>query len=111
MFAAADVRDVLDEMTDLDYGTRNRIAWAVVDRDSHELLIRTYVRHDGLLASPNVTKAMVKDRAALLSDRLREVVDDELNRAYLEDSKLAGWKGLRAADDALFRKVSGRGSR
>jgi len=85
--------------------------YVVVDRESHELLIRTYVRHDGLLASPNVTKAMVKDRAALLSEMLRGVVDDELNRAYLEDSKQAGWKGLRALDESLFRKVSGKGLR
>lgn len=85
--------------------------YVVVDRESHELLIRTYVRHDGLLASPNVTKAMVKDRAALLSDRLREVVDEELNRAYLEDSKRAGWKGLKDADAGLFRKISGKGLR
>lgn len=85
--------------------------YVVVDRESHELLIRSYVRHDGLLASPNVTKAMVKDRAALLSEMLRAVVDDELNRAYLEDSKRLGWKGLRAYDEGLFRKVSGRGAR
>lgn len=84
--------------------------YVVVDRESHELLVRSYVRHDGLLQSPNVTKAMVKDRAALLSDRLREVVDDELNRAWLEDAKLAGWKGLRASDSSLFQKVSGKGS-
>ena len=89
--------------------------FVVVDRDSHELVIRSYVRHDGLLSSPNVTKAMVKDRAALLSERLRDVIDEELNRAWLEDSKRAGWKGLKAADPALFQKVtakgSGRGSR
>jgi hypothetical protein len=40
MFAAADVRDVLDEMTDLDYGTRNRIAWAVVDRMADRMAAR-----------------------------------------------------------------------
>lgn len=84
--------------------------YVIVDRESHELLIRTYVRHDGLLASPNVTKAMVRDRRLLLSDCLRGVVDEELGKAYDTDPKLAGWKGLKDEDELLFRKVSGKGS-
>lgn len=83
--------------------------YVVVDRDTHELLIRTFVRHDGLLGSPNVTKAMLKDRATLLSEPLRHVLDDELRRAYREDPKLAGWKGFKAAEPDLFAEVSRKG--
>lgn len=87
----------------------------VVDRDVSELLIRSFIRHDGLLSSPNMCKAMLKDRAALLSDDLRDVVDDELRRAYQADPKAGGWKGVKDADsdlfDALAAKGSGKGSR
>ena len=80
--------------------------YVAVDRDTSELLIRSYVRHDGLLSSPNVTKAMVKDRAALLSCELREIVDDELNRAWRNDKTMAGWKGLKEAAPDLHEKIT-----
>lgn len=83
--------------------------YVVVDRDTHELLVRTFVRHDGLLGSPNVTKAMLKDRAALLSEPLRHVLDDELRRAYRNDPRAAGWKGFKAADPELFAEVARKG--
>lgn len=82
----------------------------VVDRDTHELLVRSFVRHDGLLASPNMTKAMLKDRDGIISEDLRDALDDELRRAHQEARSLAGWKGFRAADPDLFRKVSAKGS-
>jgi hypothetical protein len=82
----------------------------VVDRTTHEVLVRSFVRHDGLLGSPNVTKAMLKDRASLLSDDLRETVDCELARAYREDPKAKGWAGFKQADAELFKQVSRKGS-
>lgn len=84
--------------------------YVIVDRDSHELLVRTFVRHDGLLSSPNVTKAMLKDRAGLISDDLRRHLDEELSTAYRRDPKAAGWKGFKAAEPELFLQISGKGS-
>lgn len=84
--------------------------YVVVDRETHELLIRTFVRHDGLLGSPNVVKAMLKDRASLISDRLRCVLDIELITAYESTSKAAGWKGFKDAEPELFDVISGKGS-
>lgn len=84
--------------------------FVVVDRTTAEVLVRSFVRHDGLLGSPNVTKAMLKDRAALLSDDLRNVLDDELARAYLDDPKAKGWAGFKQAEPELFEQVSGKGS-
>jgi hypothetical protein len=80
--------------------------YVVVDRDTHELLVRTFVRHDGLLGSPNMVKAMLKDRATVLSEPLRHVLDDELRRAFQEDPRLPGWKGFKAADPGLYGEVS-----
>lgn len=85
-------------------------SFIVCDYVTSELLVRTFVRHDGLLGSPNMTKAMLKDRAALLSDTLRAVVDGELRKAYRDDPKLKGWAGFKQADPELFKCVSAKGS-
>jgi hypothetical protein len=85
--------------------------FVVVDLDTYELLIRSFVRWDGLLDSPNMTKAMLKARSAVISGHLRDVIDVELARAYSDDPKKSGWKGLRDAAPDLFQKVMEMGSR
>lgn len=82
----------------------------VVDRETSEVLIRSFIRHDGLLSSPNMCKAMLKDRASLLSDELRDAVDAELRRAYQDNPKAGGWKGVKEADSDLFDELSTKGS-
>lgn len=76
----------------------------VVDRDTEEVLIRSFIKHDGLLRSPNVTKALVKSHAAVGSGALRAVVIDQLTR--LKEKGDVGtdatWKILRP----LLRKRS-----
>jgi hypothetical protein len=84
--------------------------FVVGDYVTSELLVRSFVRHDGLLSSPNMTKAMLKDRAALLSDCLRDAVDSELRRAYRDDPKMKGWGGFKQAAPDLFRLISAKGS-
>lgn len=90
--------------------TLEKARFVVADYLMDELLVRSFVRHDGLLGSPNMTKAMLKDRAALLSDHLRRAVDTELHRAYVEDPKAKGWAGFKQADAELFKQVSAKGS-
>lgn len=84
--------------------------FVVTDPDTSELLIRSFVRHDGLLESPNVTKAMVKDYWSVLSDDIKKAIADELSRAYQEDPTLKGWKGLEESSGPLHAMVSGKGS-
>lgn len=84
--------------------------FVVVDYGMSELLVRSFVRHDGLLGSPNMTKAMLKDRASLMSHSLRDAVDIELARAYREDPKAKGWAGFQQAEPDLFADVSTKGS-
>jgi len=66
----------------------------VVDRNTEEALIRSWVRHDGLVASPNMTKAMAKAHAAIGSGILRAVVVDQLERLKIKQPQLSGWKNL-----------------
>jgi hypothetical protein len=67
----------------------------VIDRDTEEALIRSWVKHDGLVSSPNMSKAMVKAHAAIGSGILRAVVVDQLERLKQANPKLAGWQHLQ----------------
>lgn len=59
--------------------------FVVVDDKTAEVLVRSYVRHDGILKQPNVTKAMVAAIGKVHSPALRSVVIDELGRLMRED--------------------------
>lgn len=69
--------------------------YVVIDRDSEEALIRSFIRHDGLMASPNMAKAMCKAFAGTASRVLRAVVVHELHRLYDDcqptSEKPGGW--------------------
>lgn len=80
--------------------------YVVVDRDSHELLLRSFVRNDSLLMNKNVTKGMAAEYGEIMSDKLRAAIDLELRRAFREDSTLAGWPGLKEANPVLFDNVT-----
>lgn len=54
----------------------------VLDEDEGELLIRTYVGHDGLLAQPLVVAAMVRDFQEVTSDLIRLAILRELRRLW-----------------------------
>ena len=66
----------------------------IVDRNTEEALIRSWVKHDGLVSSPNMTKAMAKAHAGIGSSILRAVVVDQLERLRQAQPGLSGWKHL-----------------
>lgn len=78
--------------------------YIVVDRDSEEALIRSFIRHDGLMSSPNMAAAMVKAHAATVSRALRGVVIHELKRLHADDPDLRGWG--RPEVKLLLRRVA-----
>lgn len=72
-------------------------AWALgqahliaVDPDTEEALVRSFVRHDGVLKSPNLTKAMVREHASIASSKLAELVSREVRRAIEMEPDLKG---------------------
>lgn len=65
-----------------------------LDPTTHELLVRTYVRHDGVLIRKNMGKAMGRALEKVVSLELREIVLTELARIYRSDPTLAGWEGF-----------------
>lgn len=67
----------------------------VVDEKYSEVLLRTYVRHDGLLTQPNVVAAMVSDYRVIASPLIRRAFLNELRRLWdlpdLSTAARGGW--------------------
>jgi hypothetical protein len=76
--------------------------YVVIDRDTEEALIRSFLRHDGLMGQPNVAAAMVKDFAGIASTPLRGVFIHELQRLHEDEPDLRGWS--RKDVTALLRR-------
>ena len=81
--------------------------YVVVDRDTQELLVRTFIRNDGLLKMPNVAQGMASDYGEVMSDRLRKSIDAELKKAFKQDPTLGGWVGVKRGNPVLFNRISG----
>ena len=61
-----------------------------VDPATEEVLVRSFVRHDGVLSSPNITKAMVREFGAVASQKLMALVSREVRRGLREDPEAKG---------------------
>ena len=68
----------------------------VLDERTQELLVRTHVRHDGVLDRVNMGKACGTAFNAVVSDLIREAIGDELSRLMSDRPDLLGWNGLAA---------------
>ncbi|MDR6861948.1 hypothetical protein [Phycicoccus sp. 3266] len=83
----------------------------VVDDRTAEILVRTFVRHDGILAQPNVAKAMVKAMDRVRSKRILTSIRTELARELEDNPDARGWAAVRSLNpdlfDALRSKASG----
>jgi hypothetical protein len=82
--------------------TLERAKYLVVDRQTHELLIRSFIRHDKLLARRNMGHACARAIGSLHSQQLRDAVLHELARLWLEDSSRDGWAGFKDYDPVAF---------
>lgn len=66
--------------------------YIVVDEVTGEVLVRSFIRNDGLLVSPNMAKAMLRAYSEIGSRTLRSVVVHELIRLHDESPLLKGWQ-------------------
>jgi len=65
--------------------------YIATDATTEELLIRSFVRNDGLLSSPNICINVVRTFPSMLSPRLRLVFLVELHRLNQEEQE-PGWE-------------------
>lgn len=61
------------------------------DFEAEEIAIRSWVKHDGLMRSPNVAKALRSAWDATASEPIRGLIVGQLRRLYDNDPTLAGW--------------------
>lgn len=82
----------------------------VVDEATEEVLIRSFVKHDGLLKSPNLAAALAREYANVYSPRLREVVAFEVQKLHRREPDLKGWDRLGTLLSEPARNVFDEGS-
>ncbi|WP_171046685.1 hypothetical protein [Pseudarthrobacter sp. NamE5] len=75
------------------------------DEETEEILVRSFLRHDGLLKQPKLSISMVNAYGAIASARIREVVTFELQRLYEE---FPGWAAF--GQEKVLALVKGKGT-
>lgn len=68
--------------------------YLIIDTGSEEVLIRSFIRNDELLDSPNMAVAVRKAHGAIASGALRAIVVHELNRLRKDKPDLKGWPNV-----------------
>lgn len=64
----------------------------VVDQDTEEVLVRSFMRHDGLLLQPRMAVSVANAFGVIGSNKIRAVVVHELSRLKKEQPDLAAWE-------------------
>ncbi|PKV80868.1 hypothetical protein [Nocardia fluminea] len=68
-----------------------RKLFVVIDEDSEEAMLRSFIRNDDILKNPNVAVSMALAFGGIASRVLRGVVVHELKRLYADRPELKGW--------------------
>jgi hypothetical protein len=64
----------------------------VIDEDTEEALLRSYLRHDPILKNPRLAVTMSKEYAVIGSRKIRAALVYELNRLRKENPDLPAWE-------------------
>ena len=81
--------------------------FVVIDEHTQELLVRTHIRHDGVLDRVNMGKACGTAFQAVVSDGIQRAIGQELARLMVERPELPGWIGLAATSPMAHAMASG----
>jgi hypothetical protein len=66
--------------------------YCVFDQSTDEVLVRGFLRHDGVLAQPRLAVSAAKAYGAIASNKIRAVVVHEVLRFKKENPDLAAWE-------------------
>ena len=69
--------------------------FVLVDESTQELLVRSYVRYDGVLDRPNMGKATAVALQRVVSQPIRAALLNELARYHSASPNLTGWIGFK----------------
>ena len=79
--------------------------YLVVDEGSEEVLIRSFIRNDGLMKQPKMAVAMASAHGSVASQGIRGVIVHELNRLREDYPNLSGWGSEKASELLRLRSV------
>ena len=68
----------------------------VIDEGSEEVLIRSFIKHDGLLKQPKLVVSMMNAYAAVASKTIREVIAFEVQKIRKLEPDLKVWEAKQA---------------
>lgn len=85
--------------------------FVLVDERTQELLIRSYVRLDGVFDRVNMGKAVGTAFESVVSTSLTQAIGHELARHMKEYPDLPGWEGLAATSPTAYEMATGFESR
>jgi hypothetical protein len=91
--------------------TLERAKYVVADRATSELFVRSFIRHDKILARRNMGNACGRALGLVHSEVIRDAVLHELARLWLEDSGRDGWAGFKDFDPMAFDMACAMASR
>ncbi|WP_308491051.1 hypothetical protein [Microbacterium terrisoli] len=66
--------------------------FCVFDQSTDEVLVRSFLRHDGLMKQPRLAVSAAKAYGAIASNKIRAVVVHELQRFKRENPDLLAWE-------------------
>lgn len=66
--------------------------YLIVDRETEEVLVRSWVKHDGLMGKWNMAAALARTYGEVASKVLRGVIVHELRRLKKNDPTMRGWE-------------------
>lgn len=65
------------------------------DSETEEVLVRSFLRHDGVIKHPRLHVSMANDWACIASSEIRSFVSFELKKLHSEEPALTLWKDAR----------------
>lgn len=66
--------------------------FVVIDEDTEEVLIRSYLKHDPLMKNPRLAVTMAKDFGVVASNKIRAAIVWELQRLKKAQPDLGAWE-------------------
>lgn len=81
----------------------------VIDKKTGELGVRTFIKHDNVLAKPNLTKAFIRAFSHVRSASIRQAIMGELAKLLATRPDLAGWAQIEEQLPELFLELFAEG--
>lgn len=79
--------------------------YVAVDRDTSELLVRTFMRNDGLFATPNLAVSAFTEYGGIMSQKLRDILEDEFVKCRRLWPNETTWGRLKEINPVVVERI------